>query len=222
MQYAGRRADTLLAFEDAAQFFQTALDAMEQRTQPDDAERCRVLLLLGETQRKSNDFSGALSTLAEAAKAAKRLGLPEILANAALAYQQSSWRSGLLNPDPPPTQLLEEALDEVPETKPALRARLSGALGRALLYANAEAEAEGRALVAEAIGMARSRRSGGAGSQYLSPVQLFLGAGEHRGATSQRNRDGCRSPAVGQPRDRTRGARLAAASVSGAGQDYWR
>jgi len=219
---AGRRADTLLAFEDAAQFFQTALDAMEQRTQPDDAGRCRVLLLLGETQRKSKDFSGALSTLAEAAKAAKRLGLPEILANAALAYQQSSWRSGLLNPDPPPTQLLEEALDEVPETKPALRARLSGALGRALLYANAEAEAEGRALVAEAIGMARSRRSGGAGSQYLSPVQLFLGAGEHRGATSQRNRDGCRSPAVGQPGDRTRGARLAAASVSGAGQDYWR
>src|SRR5690242_14868189 len=57
---------------------------------PDDAGRCRVLLLLGETQRKSNDFSGALSTLAEAAKAAKRLGLPEILANAALAYQQSS------------------------------------------------------------------------------------------------------------------------------------
>jgi hypothetical protein len=219
---AGRRADTLLAFEDAAQFFQTALDAMEQRTQPDDAERCRVLLLLGETQRKSNDFSGALSILADAAKAAKRLGLPEILANAALAYQQSSWRSGLLNPDPPPTQLLEEALDEVPETKPALRARLSGALGRALLYANAEVEAEGRALVAEAIGMARSRRSGGAGSQYLSPVQLFLGAGEHRGATSQRNRDGCRSPAVGQPGDRTRGARLAAASVSGAGQDYWR
>ncbi len=42
---------------------------------------------------------------------------------------------------------------EVPDTKPALRARLSGALGRALLYANAEAE--GRAQVAKAIGMAR-------------------------------------------------------------------
>ena len=34
---AGQRADALLAFEDAVQFFQTALDAMEQRAEPDDA-----------------------------------------------------------------------------------------------------------------------------------------------------------------------------------------
>ncbi len=46
---AGQRADALLAFEDAVQFFQAALDALEQRPQPDDAARCRLLLLLGET-----------------------------------------------------------------------------------------------------------------------------------------------------------------------------
>jgi tetratricopeptide (TPR) repeat protein len=150
---AGRRADALLAFEDAAQFFQAALDAIEQQTEPDEAARCRVLLLLGEAQRKSNDFQDALTTLGEAAKSASGLGLPDVLANAALAYEQTSWRSGMRTPDPPPRQLLEEALREVPETKPALRARLSGALGRALLYANAEAE--GRAQVAKAITMAR-------------------------------------------------------------------
>jgi predicted ATPase len=38
---AGRRADAL-AFEDAVQFFQTALDAIEQQTEPDGAARCRV------------------------------------------------------------------------------------------------------------------------------------------------------------------------------------
>jgi class 3 adenylate cyclase/DNA-binding CsgD family transcriptional regulator len=150
---AGRRADALLAFEDAVQFFQTALDAIEQQTEPDEAARCRLLFSLGEAQRKSNDFANALTTLGETAEAASRLGLPEILAQAALAYEQTSWRSGIFSLDPPPRQLLEEALREVPDIKPALRARLSGALGRALLYANAEAE--GRAQVAKAIAMAR-------------------------------------------------------------------
>jgi DNA-binding CsgD family transcriptional regulator len=143
----------LLAFEDAVQFFQTALDAIEQRADPDEAARCRLLLLLGEAQRKSNDFPKALSTLGEAAKTASGLGLPEVLAQAALAYEQTSWRAGLFTPDPPPRRLLEEALREVPERKPALRARLMGALGRALLYAGAEFE--GRAQVAKAIAMAR-------------------------------------------------------------------
>jgi class 3 adenylate cyclase/DNA-binding CsgD family transcriptional regulator/tetratricopeptide (TPR) repeat protein len=150
---AGRRADALLAFEDAVQFFQIALDAMAQRTEFDPTARCGLLLLLGEAQRKSNDFADALITLGESAKSARSLGLHEVLAQAALAYEQTSWRSGLLSRNPPPSQLLEEALHEVPETRLALRARLSGALGRALLYANAEAE--GRTQVTEAIAIAR-------------------------------------------------------------------
>jgi class 3 adenylate cyclase len=77
---AGRRADALLAFEDAVQFFQTALDAIEQRPEPDDATRCQLLFMLGEAQRKSNDFADALTTFAETAKAARTMGLPEVLA----------------------------------------------------------------------------------------------------------------------------------------------
>jgi class 3 adenylate cyclase len=150
---AGRRADALLAFEDAVQFFQTALDSIEQRSDIDAGARCRLLFSLGEARRKSNDFHEALSTLAEAAKAASGLGLSEVLAQAALAYEHTSWRSGIQSPAPLPRQLLEEALREVPETLPALRARLSGALGRGLLYANAEVEA--RPQVARSIAMAR-------------------------------------------------------------------
>ena len=88
-----------------------------------------------------------------AAKSASALGLYELLGQAALAYEQTSWRSGLFSSDPLPVRLLEEALCQVPQTEPALRARLSGALGRALLYANAEAEA--RVQVTRAIAMAR-------------------------------------------------------------------
>jgi tetratricopeptide (TPR) repeat protein len=149
---AGRRADALLAFEDAVQFFQTALDAMEQRAEPQEAKRCRLLFLLGEAKRKSNDFPAALAMLGETAKAAKGLGLPDVLASAALAYEQTSWRSGLFSPDPP-GRLLEDALREVPPTDTTLRARLVGALARALLYSGAETEA--RAQAAEAIAMAR-------------------------------------------------------------------
>jgi hypothetical protein len=145
------RADALLAFEDAVQFFQTALDAIEQRPDPDEAEHCRLLFLLGEAQRKSGDFRAALTTLGETAKAANALGLPHLLADAALAHEQAAWRSGLA--DPPPGRLLEEALRQVPETESVLRARLAGALGRALLYAGAESEA--RARVARSIAMAR-------------------------------------------------------------------
>jgi DNA-binding NarL/FixJ family response regulator len=151
---AGRRADALLAFEDAVQFYQTALDAMEQQTETDQAARCRLSFLLGEAQRKSGDFPAALSTLAAAARTAGRLELPEILAQAALAYEQTSIRSGLFFPDPSTTgRLLGEALRQAPEMESALRARLAGALGRALLYSGAEAE--GRTQVAEAITMAR-------------------------------------------------------------------
>jgi len=150
---AGRRADALLAFEDAVQFFQTALDAIEQQAEPDETARCRLLFLLGEAQRKSHDFQNALATLAEAAKSASGLGLPEVLANAALAYEHASWRSDMLTTNLQPRQLLEEALREVPQTDSVRRARLTGALGRALLYCGAEAEA--RVQVARSIEMAR-------------------------------------------------------------------
>ena len=70
---AGQRADALLAFEDAVQFFQAALDAMEQRAEPDDAARCRLLFLLGEARARSNDFPRALATLRDAAELATAL-----------------------------------------------------------------------------------------------------------------------------------------------------
>jgi DNA-binding CsgD family transcriptional regulator len=149
---SGRRADALLAFEDAVQFFQAALDAIEQRPEPDEPARCRVLLLLGEAQRKSGDFPNALRTLAETAKAACGLGLSDVLAQAALAHEQAAWRSAIFD-DRGSRRLLEEALRQVPRTDSVLRARLAGALGRALLYADAEAEA--RAQVARSIAMAR-------------------------------------------------------------------
>jgi class 3 adenylate cyclase/DNA-binding CsgD family transcriptional regulator len=149
---AGRRADALLAFEDAVQFFQTALDAIEQRAEPDAAARCRLLLLLGEALHKSADFSQAQATLRNAAETAQQLGLTDVMAQAALAYERASWRNERLA-EAPPERLLAEALRLVPESETALRIELMGGLARALLHAGAEAEA--RKLLAPAIDLAR-------------------------------------------------------------------
>jgi DNA-binding CsgD family transcriptional regulator len=149
---AGERADRLLAFEDAAGAFQVALDALEQRAPVDEAMRCRLLYRLGEAQRKSGDVLQARVTLHEAAGAARQLGLADVLAQAALAYERVSWRTERLA-DAPPEIPLAEALRLVPESEVKLRVELSGALARALLYAGAEPQA--RDALERAIAMAR-------------------------------------------------------------------
>ena len=58
---AGQSADALLAFEDAAQFFQMALDTLALRPAADEVMRCRLLFQLGEAQRKSGEFTRAQS-----------------------------------------------------------------------------------------------------------------------------------------------------------------
>ena len=149
---AGQRAEALLAFEDAVDFFQTALDAMEQLTDPDDASRCRLLFRLGEALRKANVFLRALRTLCDAAELASALGEPELCARAALAYEQAAWRSAM-PADPKPRYLLERALQQLDETQPAIRTQVVGALARALLHDGADAEAKQQG--ERAIAMAR-------------------------------------------------------------------
>ena len=149
---AGRRADEMLAFEDATQFFQVALDAIAPRAEPDDAMRCQLLIELGEAQRKSSDFFAALATLREAAEIAGRLGRPDLLAQAALLYEAAAWR--VERPaDAPPEGLLADALRLAPESDIALKVELMGALARSLLQAGMMSEARG--YLDRAIPMAR-------------------------------------------------------------------
>jgi DNA-binding CsgD family transcriptional regulator len=145
---AGQRADALLAFEDAARSFQMALDALDQRAPADDTARCRLLLQLGEAERKSGDFARAKVTLYDAAELAWHLRLHETLSHAALAYERATWRTER-TADAPPEGPLARALRIVPEIDVKLRVELSGALARSLLYAGAETEAReklGRAI----------------------------------------------------------------------------
>src|SRR5262249_11508411 len=109
-----------------------------------------------------------LEILHDAAEVATAQGEAELLAQAALAYEQVSWR-GARQGAVGPAFLLERALRQLPETNTLLRAHVAGALARALVYTGTPAEA--RAQGARAIAMAR--RLGDPGALATSLVYMF-------------------------------------------------
>ena len=149
---AGQRADMLLAFEDAIGFFQTALDLLEHADVDDARRRCALLLLLGEAQRKANDFPAALVTLGSATEIARTHHLSVEYAQVALAYENTEWRHGQ-SPGSSSQRMLQEALANLPDTEIALQVQLTSRLARARLHVGAVSEA--KALALRAIATAR-------------------------------------------------------------------
>ena len=127
---AGARAMTLAAYEEAVRFYQMALQALARQAPEDEAQRCTLLLALGEAQRTAGQSPQALDTLQEAADIARRLGFPEHLARAALEFEQTTWAARFRAPA---VRLLEEALRRSARQRPHYGHGLSG-VSPALLY----------------------------------------------------------------------------------------
>ena len=81
---------TLAAYEEAVRFYEMALQALTRQAPADEAQRCTLLLALGEAQRTAGRSPQALDTLQEAADIARRPGSPEYLARAALEFEQTT------------------------------------------------------------------------------------------------------------------------------------
>jgi hypothetical protein len=127
---AGERALKLLAYEEAARFYDLSLQALEL-TQPADREaRCELLLALGDALAKGGSSSEAKEAFLAAAELARRSRLPEHLARAALGYGgRLPWlRAGN---DDRLVPLLEEALGALRDES-AMRSRLLARLAGAL------------------------------------------------------------------------------------------
>jgi tetratricopeptide (TPR) repeat protein len=128
---AGDNALTLLAYEEAARLYEMALDALELAVPADGSTRCELLLSLGEAHIRAGDSSSAKKSFLEAATIARDLGLPHVLARAAVGYAgRIVWaRAGA---DARLVRLLEEGLaalaKEDVELRATLLARLAGAL----------------------------------------------------------------------------------------------
>ena len=120
---AGARAMTLAAYEEAVRFYQMALQALARQAPEDEAQRCMLLLALGEAQRTAGLSPQALDTLQEAADIARRLGFPEHLR--ALPWSSNTtWAARC--PTAPAVRLLEEALPALGEQRPHYGHGLSG------------------------------------------------------------------------------------------------
>jgi tetratricopeptide (TPR) repeat protein len=147
---AGERAVAQVAYEEAVRLFQMGLLALERS--PDEEIRCRLLLGLGDAQARAGDSPAAQETFRDAAVLATRVGLPELLAQAALGYGgRFTWlRAGT---DPHLIPLLEQALAALGPEDGVLRARVLSRLAGAL---RDQASIDRRAsLSAEAVAMAR-------------------------------------------------------------------
>ena len=147
---AGRRADRLLAWEEAAGHYEAALRARQLAGAADDRLRCELLLALGSSQ----DRAGApemRATFSAAAATARALGDPALLGRAALGYAGRWSQLGRVEEDV--AALLQEALGALGAEDSPLRARLLARLALELYYAG---DPERRlALSEEAVALAR-------------------------------------------------------------------
>ena len=148
---AGDRALELMGYEEAARFYQMALQALELKQPLDDDQRCGLLLALGEAQSKTGDVPQAMETYQEAAGAARKTGASENLALAAIGFEEARWRPGL--PGEPAEEMLEEARTTLGSEDNPLLARVLAGLSRALAFAGNAEVAE--VVVQEAVDLAR-------------------------------------------------------------------
>ena len=130
---AGRRADRLLAWEEAAGHYAAALRARELAGgAPEDRLRGELLLALGASQERAG-AAEMRETFAAAAATARALGDPALLGRAALGYAGRWSQLGRVEEDV--AALLQEALGTLGAEDSPLRARLLARLALELYYA---------------------------------------------------------------------------------------
>jgi DNA-binding SARP family transcriptional activator len=130
-QRAGDRALALLAYEEAARLYQTALDALDLADVRDERTRCELLLSAGEAQMRAGNTQAAKRAFLDAAGIGRRLGLPRELARAAAGYAREDMYLRAAGDDRL-VPLLEEGLAALADEDFALRVRLLARLAAAL------------------------------------------------------------------------------------------
>ncbi len=135
---AGRQAATLLAHEEAAHWYEQALQVLALRESPRESERLDLLLALGEAQACAWHTADSRATLSAAAEIARRLDAREAFARAALGFGGA----GLGLPvggvvDHALVKLLEEALRRLERRDSRLRALVLARLAVELYFSDA-------------------------------------------------------------------------------------
>jgi DNA-binding CsgD family transcriptional regulator len=147
---AARAATGALAFEEAAARLR---DALALRIDSPN-RRAEVLLELGTAAHRAGKVPDAQEAFTMAAQIARELGDAELLARAAIGYEDACWRPGIA--DQGAVELLEEAAGALGGESSALRVGLLGGLARALDF---QGDHERASLVrSNAVALARRLR----------------------------------------------------------------
>jgi len=132
---AGDRAMAQLAHDEAATYYDSALELLDVAGAPaDDHRRLELLISKGEAQRRSRD-PAYRQTLLDGAHLAAELGDASALARAALANTLGNMWTGPFQVDDARVEVLESAIAAVGEDDLPLRARLLATLGLELAWA---------------------------------------------------------------------------------------
>jgi DNA-binding SARP family transcriptional activator/DNA-binding CsgD family transcriptional regulator len=144
---AADAAAAALAFDEAAARLRTALELGID----DERRQAEVRLELGGACVRAGESLESIQAFREAAEIARRVGDGELLARAAVGFEEACWRPGMLDQDA--VELLEEASAALPRGDSALRVRVLAGLARAL--ASQGDHSRGAVVRASAIEMAR-------------------------------------------------------------------
>jgi class 3 adenylate cyclase/tetratricopeptide (TPR) repeat protein len=135
MSYARRAGDaalSALAPDDAVRYFSQALELAGQGVGVDPASRIDLLIGLGTAQCQAG-IGAFRETLLEAARRARQFDDTDRLVAAALANSRG-WFSAMGQVDSEKVEVLEAALDALPETDSPERARLLATLCTEIIY----------------------------------------------------------------------------------------
>jgi tetratricopeptide (TPR) repeat protein len=150
---AARWSAELLAHEEAARHYRSALELLERKSPVSDLERGEILLGLAEAELRSERHEAAAAACEQAAELARRLGAREMLARAALLQAPGLYIVDPVRPDSEPVvRLLREAARALSRRRGALRTRVVAQL--AMIPSPGLEPAERRALSREAIALA--------------------------------------------------------------------
>jgi len=154
-QRAGDRALALLANDEAAGYYASALELLDAGgADGADPRRVELFIGLGEAQRRAGD-PGYRDSLLDAARLARQLGDTRALARSALANTLGNVWTGVLVIDADRVEMLNAAIEAVGQEDLSVRARLVATLGLELAW---EPDPERRMRLSdEALRIARSR-----------------------------------------------------------------
>ncbi|MFN8037533.1 MAG: AAA family ATPase [Acidimicrobiia bacterium] len=151
---AAGRALERLAYEEAANDYERALETLDPDSAADRASRAELLVELGRASWMAGDRGRAREHLALAVALAREIGRPDLLAEAAIiSGGMRAWASaGLV--DERLIALLEEAVGALPPDELRLRAMVTARTAAELYFLPGSTDRR-RALTDEAIAMAR-------------------------------------------------------------------